>query len=127
MLDAVRWDTDLIRRYDHAGPRYTSYPTAVQFNAGIGPGDLVAALQNSRRAERPLSLYIHMPFCANICYYCGCNKVITKDRGRALPYIERLEKEIALIASHLGPDQVVEQLHFGGGTRPSSATTRCAG
>jgi oxygen-independent coproporphyrinogen-3 oxidase len=65
---------------------------------------------------RPLSLYVHVPFCANICYYCACNKVITKDRGRAHAYLQRLEQEIQLIACHLDPKQRVEQLHFGGGT-----------
>jgi oxygen-independent coproporphyrinogen-3 oxidase len=116
MLDAIRWDTDLIRRYDQAGPRYTSYPTAVQLHAGIGSFELLHALRESRKALRPLSVYVHVPFCANICYYCGCNKVITKDRGRALPYLERLEKEIDLISCHLDPKQPVEQLHLGGGT-----------
>ncbi|MWV16744.1 oxygen-independent coproporphyrinogen III oxidase [Pseudomonas sp. L-22-4S-12] len=116
MLDAIRWDTDLIRRYDLPGPRYTSYPTAVQFHSDVGSFDLLHALRDSRKALRPLSLYVHVPFCANICYYCACNKVITKDRGRALPYVERLEKEAANIACHLDRQQVVEQLHFGGGT-----------
>ncbi|WP_347905083.1 oxygen-independent coproporphyrinogen III oxidase [Pseudomonas purpurea] len=116
MLDAIRWDTDLIRRYDLAGPRYTSYPTAVQFNSQVGTFDLLHALRDSRKALRPLSLYVHVPFCANICYYCACNKVITKDRGRAQPYLQRLEQEIQLIACHLDPNQKVEQLHFGGGT-----------
>ncbi|VVO10961.1 oxygen-independent coproporphyrinogen III oxidase [Pseudomonas fluorescens] len=116
MLDTIRWDTDLIRRYDLAGPRYTSYPTAVQFDSQIGTFDLLHALRDSRKAQRPLSLYVHVPFCANICYYCACNKVITKDRGRALPYLQRLEQEIQLIASQLDPAQQVEQLHFGGGT-----------
>ncbi len=116
MLDSIRWDTDLIRRYDQAGPRYTSYPTAVQFNGRIGSFELLHALRGSRHAGRPLSLYVHIPFCANVCYYCACNKVITKDHGRALPYLERLEKEIELVACHLGQQQVVEQLHLGGGT-----------
>ncbi|VVO16295.1 Oxygen-independent coproporphyrinogen III oxidase [Pseudomonas fluorescens] len=116
MLDAIRWDTDLIRRYDLAGPRYTSYPTALQFDDHVGSFDLFHALRDSRKAQRPLSLYVHVPFCANICYYCACNKVITKDRGRALPYLQRLEQEIQLIACHLDPAQTVEQLHFGGGT-----------
>ncbi|MHC8305286.1 oxygen-independent coproporphyrinogen III oxidase [Pseudomonas sp. PB3P13] len=116
MLDAIRWDTDLIRRYDLAGPRYTSYPTAMQFGAHVGTFDFFHALRESRKARRPLSLYVHVPFCANICYYCACNKVITKDRGRALPYLQRIEQEIQLIACHLDPVQKVEQLHFGGGT-----------
>ena len=116
MLDTIRWDTDLIRRYDLAGPRYTSYPTAVQFHSQVGSFDLLHALRDSRKARRPLSLYVHLPFCANICYYCACNKVITKDRGRALPYLQRLVQEIQLIACHLDPGQTVEQLHLGGGT-----------
>ena len=116
MFDAIRWDTDLIQRYDCAGPRYTSYPTAAQLHADTGSFELLQALRDSRKAARPLSLYVHVPFCANICYYCACNKVITKDRGRAQPYLESLTREIRMLACHLGPDQVVEQLHFGGGT-----------
>ncbi|UZE25509.1 oxygen-independent coproporphyrinogen III oxidase [Pseudomonas sp. B21-056] len=116
MLDAIRWDSDLIRRYDVAGPRYTSYPTAAQFAGQVGSFDLLHALRDSRKARRPLSLYVHVPFCANICYYCACNKVITKDRGRAHIYLQRLEQEIQLIGCHLDPAQRVEQLHLGGGT-----------
>ncbi|HEY0288963.1 MAG TPA: oxygen-independent coproporphyrinogen III oxidase [Pseudomonas sp.] len=116
MLDDLRWDSDLIHRYDLAGPRYTSYPTAVQFHTQIGAFDLLHALRDSRKALRPLSLYVHIPFCANICYYCACNKIITKDRGRAQPYLQRLQQEIQLLACHVDSKQVVEQLHFGGGT-----------
>ncbi|WP_346397744.1 oxygen-independent coproporphyrinogen III oxidase [Pseudomonas syringae] len=116
MLDAIRWDSDLIHRYDVAGPRYTSYPTAVQFHTQVSAFDLLHALRESRKASRPLSLYVHLPFCANICYYCVCNKVITKDRGRAQAYLQRLEHEIQMLACHLAPGQVVEQLHLGGGT-----------
>ena len=116
MLDALQWDTDLIRRYDLAGPRYTSYPTALQFHDDIGPFDLLHALRDSRKAKRPLSLYVHVPFCAHICYYCACNKVITKDRGRALPYLEKLEREIEIISRYIDRHQPIEQLHLGGGT-----------
>ena len=116
MLTALRWDPDLIRRYDRSGPRYTSYPTAVQFDNRIGAFDLLHALRESRKARRPLSLYVHVPFCAHICYYCACNKVITKDRGRAQPYLQRLLQEIGLVGCHLDPRQTVEQLHLGGGT-----------
>ncbi len=116
MLKAIQWDADLIRRYDLAGPRYTSYPTAVQFHDDIGPFDLLHALRDSRKAGRPLSLYVHVPFCAHICYYCACNKVITKDRGRALPYLEKLEREIEIISRYIDRNQPIEQLHFGGGT-----------
>ncbi|WP_339516797.1 oxygen-independent coproporphyrinogen III oxidase [Pseudomonas sp. RL_15y_Pfl2_60] len=116
MLDAIQWSPELISRYDHSGPRYTSYPTAMQFQGDTGPRDLLCALRASRNAKRPLSLYVHVPFCANICYYCACNKVITKNRDRAQPYLQALSHEIEMISAHLDPGQVVEQLHFGGGT-----------
>ncbi|WP_022963829.1 oxygen-independent coproporphyrinogen III oxidase [Halopseudomonas pelagia] len=116
MSNPIHWDAGLIRRYDKAGPRYTSYPTALQFHEGIQPGDMLWALAESRRAGRDLSLYVHIPFCANICYYCACNKVITKDRSRAVPYLQALYREIELLSEHVGRDQQVEQLHFGGGT-----------
>jgi oxygen-independent coproporphyrinogen-3 oxidase len=116
MLDAIHWDSEMIRRYDQTGPRYTSYPTAMQLHAGVGSFDLLHALRDSRKAQRPLSLYVHVPFCANICYYCACNKVITKDRGRAHAYLQALEQEMTLIGRHLDERQTVEQLHLGGGT-----------
>ncbi len=116
MLDAIRWDADLIQRYDQEGPRYISYPTPHQFNGSLGSFDLLHALRRSRQASRPLSLYVHLPFCANICYHCHRNKVISRDRARATQYLQRLAREIETIARYLGPEQVVEQLHFGGGT-----------
>ncbi len=116
MSSIVHWDSSLINRYDMAGPRYTSYPTAVQFRDDISVLDLKRALNLSRKQKKPLSLYIHIPFCANICYYCGCNKVITKNRGYSEPYVERLIKEILLVGKDLSREQVVEQIHFGGGT-----------
>ncbi len=122
MSSIVQWDSSLISRYDMAGPRYTSYPTAVQFREDISVLDLKRALHLSRKQKKPLSLYIHVPFCANICYYCGCNKVITKNRGYSEPYVDRLIKEIASVSKDLSRDQVVEQIHFGGGT-PTFLTT----
>ncbi|MBM7059444.1 oxygen-independent coproporphyrinogen III oxidase [Pseudomonas sp. UL073] len=116
MLESIHWDADLIRRYDQAGPRYTSYPTAMQFHPGVGPFELFHALRDSRKARRALSLYLHIPFCAHVCYYCACNKVVTKDRSRSAPYLQRLIHEMSIIGRHLDHDQVVEQLHFGGGT-----------
>ncbi|MBC3955430.1 oxygen-independent coproporphyrinogen III oxidase [Pseudomonas triticifolii] len=116
MLDVIRWDSDLIRRYDLTGPRYTSYPTAVQFKTDVGAFELLHALRDSRKAMRTLSLYVHIPFCANVCYYCACNKVITKDRGRAQVYLQRLMQEIQMLGCHVDAGQVVEQLHLGGGT-----------
>ncbi|KJH82693.1 oxygen-independent coproporphyrinogen III oxidase [Pseudomonas sp. KSR10] len=116
MFDAIRWDADLIHRYDQPGTRYTSYPSPFQFSGSLGSFDLLHALRRSRHASRPLSLYVHLPFCASVCYHCRRNKVITDDSGRASSYLQRLEKEIEMIACHLGADQVVEQLFFGGGT-----------
>lgn len=116
MLDAIRWDADLIHRYDQDGQRHIFYPTPLQFDGHLSSFDFLHALRSSRQEARALSLYVHLPFCADVCYHCHRNKVITNDRGRALPYLERLEKEIEMIACHLDPQQVVEQLHFGGGT-----------
>ena len=116
MLDAIRWDADLIHRYGQAGPSHPSYPAALQFSGGLSSFDLLHALRRSRQASRPLSLYIHQPFCATACYYCHRNKVITSDRSRIQSYLQRLEQEIEMIACHLAPYQVVEQLHLGGGT-----------
>ena len=116
MHNAIFWDSELIRRYDRPGPRYTSYPTAVQFHDGVGNAELLMALHGSRRQRRPLSIYVHLPFCANICYYCACNKIVTKDHGRASGYLDLLEQELDLIAPQLSAEQQVEQLHLGGGT-----------
>jgi oxygen-independent coproporphyrinogen-3 oxidase len=111
-------DLELIRRLDKNGPRYTSYPTADRFvetfNADSYSGWLAKRKNDS--VARPLSLYIHIPFCNTLCFYCACNKVITKDRSKSAEYVRYLIKEMAMQAKLLGPDQVVEQLHFGGGT-----------
>jgi len=88
----------------------------VQLHTQVGAFELLYAVRESRKALRPLSLYVHVPFCANVCYYCACNKVITKDRGRAQPYLQRLQQEIRMLACHVDPRQTVEQLHLGGGT-----------
>lgn len=111
-----RWNADLIARYDLSGPRYTSYPTAPQFHDGIGADDVAEALVRGNRAARPLSLYFHIPFCSTVCYYCGCNKIITANRKRAAPYLERLISEMTLYGQQLDQTRVVEQLHWGGGT-----------
>lgn len=113
---ACLWDDALIRRYDHSGPRYTSYPTALEFNPDFPVAAMAAAAERSKISSRPLSLYTHLPFCAHLCYYCACNKVITKKRERAMPYVERLLKEAALQAELFGADRPVTQLHLGGGT-----------
>lgn len=116
MSDPISWDAGLIRRYDKAGPLYTAYPPVAQYSDGILPNDLFAALRESGRLDRPLSLYIHIPFCANACHYCWCPRVITKDRSRAQPYLTALYREMELVARHLEGDQPVQRLHLGGGT-----------
>ncbi|MFZ6755712.1 oxygen-independent coproporphyrinogen III oxidase [Undibacterium sp. Ji50W] len=109
---------ELIRRFDKLGPRYTSYPTADRFNTGFNAESYIRYLkERSRLASKPpLSLYIHIPFCASLCYYCACNKVITKDHGRSAKYLEYLEKELKLVTAHLHDREVLSQLHLGGGT-----------
>ncbi len=116
MSDPVSWDTGLIRRYDKAGPLYTAYPTLAQYYDGILPTDLYTALRESSRVGRPLSLYVHIPFCANTCHYCYCTRVITKDRSRAQPYLAALYREIDLISDQVAMQAPVERLHLGGGT-----------
>ena len=115
-LPAFLWDEDLIRRYDLSGPRYTSYPTAVEFTADYGPAQMREAAARSRAGGRALSLYTHLPFCAHLCYYCACNKVITKKYDKAMPYVERVLKEAAMQAPLFGADRPIQQLHWGGGT-----------
>lgn len=110
------WNEDLIRRYDLSGPRYTSYPTAVQFDGGFGAKDCITASEKAKNSSAPLSLYVHIPFCAHVCYYCACNKVITKHRDRAQPYLDRLYKDIKMQSDLFSEDRIVEQLHWGGGT-----------
>ena len=112
------FDPELIRKYDINGPRYTSYPTADRFTEAFGPDQYRHWLEQrgADGVNRPLSLYFHIPFCNTICYYCGCNKIITKDHGRSAKYIRYLAKEIALQDKSLAGDRLVTQLHFGGGT-----------
>ncbi len=111
-------DLELIRRLDKNGPRYTSYPTADRFVEGFNADNygLWVTKRDIGGVSRPLSLYIHIPFCNTLCFYCACNKVITKDRSKSAEYVGYLIKEMAMQAMLLGPDQVIEQLHFGGGT-----------
>ncbi|MCE2857388.1 MAG: oxygen-independent coproporphyrinogen III oxidase [Comamonadaceae bacterium] len=111
---------ELLTRFDVAGPRYTSYPTADRFVEAFSPSDLRQALdlrtQGLGQKSRPLSIYIHIPFCESLCYYCACNKIITKHHENAQPYLLYLAKEVALYTNAIGLGQSVSQLHFGGGT-----------
>ena len=118
MKQTVKFDAELIRRYDKSGPRYTSYPTAVQFHEQFDEKRYreIASETNTGASARPLSLYFHLPFCNTVCYYCGCNKIVTKDRSRAAPYLERLHREIAMQGELFDSNRPVDQLHWGGGT-----------
>ena len=115
MNNSLIWDTSLIRRYDQPGPRYTSYPTAVQFS-GEFDSNLYRQAAEKRDPSKPLSLYFHIPFCDTICYYCGCNKIVTKHRQQAQPYLELLTREMAMHSELFGRHAPVQQLHLGGGT-----------
>ena len=112
MHPTIEFDADLIARMTQRGPRYTSYPTADRFTPAFGAGEFAAAA----RPGKPLSLYVHIPFCESLCYYCACNKIITHDRTKAAKYLGYLLREIDLQAALFAEGAVVEQLHFGGGT-----------
>jgi oxygen-independent coproporphyrinogen-3 oxidase len=111
---------ELLTRFDVPGPRYTSYPTADRFVEAFGESQYVQALQMRQSGafgqQLPLSLYVHIPFCESLCYYCACNKIITKHKERAADYLRYLSKEVELHTLHLGQGQAVSQLHLGGGT-----------
>jgi oxygen-independent coproporphyrinogen-3 oxidase len=111
---------DLLRRFDVPGPRYTSYPTADRFVEAFSDQDYIQALEQRRNAGAgnalPLSLYVHIPFCESLCYYCACNKVITKHHSKGAEYLNYLAKEIDLHTVHVGRGHVVSQLHLGGGS-----------
>lgn len=108
----------LLKRFDIPGPRYTSYPTADRFVEAFAETDYIQALEQRRAGSMalPLSLYIHIPFCESVCYYCACNKVITKHHERGAEYLRYLSREIELQVDHLGRGHNVSQLHLGGGT-----------
>jgi oxygen-independent coproporphyrinogen-3 oxidase len=111
-------DLDLIAKLDRNGPRYTSYPTADRFKDDFGPDKYAtwAARRNLTGQSRPLSLYVHLPFCRSLCYYCACNKIVTRDTNKAAKYLRYLEREIALQAPLFQHDAFIEQMHWGGGT-----------
>jgi oxygen-independent coproporphyrinogen-3 oxidase len=119
----VEFDADLIRKLDRPGPRYTSYPTADRFKPDFSDDHLIAAIQQRRALgnRRALSMYVHIPFCESVCYYCACNKVVTRKRERAEEYLGYLLRELEMQGKWFGgagssSKQRIEQLHFGGGT-----------
>ena len=114
----LEFDSGLIQRLSQSGPRYTSYPTADRFSDQFSSRDYLHAVNhlNARGARHPLSLYIHIPFCDTVCYYCGCNKIVTKNRDKAITYLDYLKRELAMQGKLFAGFNQVEQLHFGGGT-----------
>jgi oxygen-independent coproporphyrinogen-3 oxidase len=121
MPDMTSFDRDLIRKYDRPGPRYTSYPTAPHMSDAFGVVDLEAAIERSNAGTRPLSLYVHLPFCRSLCLFCACNVVITSRRDRIADYLDVLEREVAALSARIDASRPVVQLHWGGGT-PSYLT-----
>jgi oxygen-independent coproporphyrinogen-3 oxidase len=117
-VDAVEFDAAIISKLSQSGPRYTSYPTADRFQPDFGYGQFLEAVAGlrMRRSQRPLSLYIHVPFCNTICYYCGCNKIVTKDHSKAATYLDYLKRELDMQGRLFAGIGQIEQLHFGGGT-----------
>jgi oxygen-independent coproporphyrinogen-3 oxidase len=117
MQQSIAFDIDLIRRYNKAGPRYTSYPTAVQFHNGFNETTYREyAHQSNTDPLKPLSLYVHLPFCDTVCFYCACNKIATKNRSLTNPYLTHIYHELALQSALFNRERVVTQLHWGGGT-----------
>lgn len=116
MSSVLQVDLDLVRKYNVPGPRYTSYPTAMQFTEDFSREAVLDDIRAINREPRPLSLYFHLPFCQTLCWFCGCTTVITGDYSKAGVYLGYLEKELALTAPLLNPGSKAVQLHFGGGT-----------
>jgi oxygen-independent coproporphyrinogen-3 oxidase len=112
----VLFSQELIKKYDRPGPRYTSYPPATEFSEKFGRDYYTKHLLESNEKGKPLSLYFHIPFCENACWFCGCNVVINRIRGREVPYLQRLKREINLLKRYLDFSRDVVQLHWGGGT-----------
>jgi len=113
---SVCFDQDLIERYGGRGPRYTSYPTALQFDESFTAADYARHAKASNEDGRPLSLYVHIPFCESLCYYCACNKIVTRNAERVESYLGHLYQEITMQSELFDRDRLVKQLHFGGGT-----------
>lgn len=109
----VIWDQQLIQKYNYSGPRYTSYPTALEFNEQFSEEQFLTAV--NRYPDRPLSLYVHIPFCHKLCYFCGCNKMVTRNHNRVASYLSALTQEITA-RSKLFSNRLVTQMHWGGGT-----------
>jgi oxygen-independent coproporphyrinogen-3 oxidase len=115
-MSALSVNLDLVKKYNVAGPRYTSYPPATKFTDAISLPQLEEKILENNQTERDLSLYFHIPFCETLCWFCGCTTVITKNHGEGKPYLDYLEKEVAQMAARLNPNRKIAQLHWGGGS-----------
>ncbi len=118
MYQTLDFDQELIRKYDKSGPRYTSYPTAPQFSTDFDETSLKQCIARSNHEIIPkqLSLYVHIPFCDTVCYYCACNKIVTKDHSVTAEYLQLLDREMQMLAPQFDDDRELDQLHLGGGT-----------
>jgi oxygen-independent coproporphyrinogen-3 oxidase len=116
LLPGVKFDFDLIQKYDTRAPRYTSYPPATELTETFTAENFQTAITASNQRKTPLSLYFHIPFCQSACYFCGCNTVITNNKNMAIPYLEHLEQEIKNTSALIDKNRQVLQIHWGGGT-----------
>src|SRR5258708_31294194 len=123
---AVTVSDEILEKYNQPGPRYTSYPTAPEWDDSFGPEQLRQVFHeaNAKPNPAPLSLYFHLPFCESLCLYCGCNVVINKRHEVAIPYLAQLKQEIDWVSAESLPTRKVEQLHWGGGTRTFLSPTQ---
>jgi oxygen-independent coproporphyrinogen-3 oxidase len=116
-MNTLEVNLELVRKYNQPGPRYTSYPPATKFAPQFSTEELMERIErNNRQAARDLSLYFHLPFCKSLCWYCGCNTIITTQQGQSAAYLDLIEQELDLVKAKIHPQRKVVQLHFGGGT-----------
>lgn len=112
----MRWQAKQIEQFDIQGPRYTSYPTALQFHEEFSHEDFLRALEPGNRDNKALSLYVHIPFCRKLCYYCACNKLVTNNPDKPREYLQALQQEIQAVSQYIPNHRPVKYLHLGGGT-----------
>ncbi|MCG8317325.1 MAG: oxygen-independent coproporphyrinogen III oxidase, partial [Pseudomonadales bacterium] len=112
----ISWDQSFIQKHDVAGPRYTSYPTALQFHEEFSLSDYQEGVAQSNATKKPLSLYFHLPFCESLCYYCACNKIVTKNEDSMRHYLDNLIRELEMRSQDFTEGRPVYQMHWGGGT-----------
>ncbi len=115
-MNTLQVDLELVKKYNVAGPRYTSYPPATKFTGDISWNDLEKRIDANNRTARDLSLYFHIPFCETLCWFCGCTTVITLNHDKGKDYVDYLGREVAKMVPRLNPQRKVVQLHFGGGS-----------